>query len=158
MTVLLEPLVVKEENRTYLDIAFNKHMSLKVNIKEASNELKGTFVSLISCVILVRKYTNLLFCLKTYKCCETWYNMTESFILSMERAHRFYIKCLQSLPLTLWIRKKLEFYSENPSLSKPVTDWYVIIIIERKIKEREECMWHQRHFDLFKRKYNNVNI
>ena len=29
--------------------------------------------------------------------CETWYNLTESDILSLERAHRIYIKYMQGL-------------------------------------------------------------
>ena len=51
---LLGPNAVKEEdNYKYLCIMFNKYMSLKVIIKGASDKLKGTFVSLVNCGIVL---------------------------------------------------------------------------------------------------------
>ena len=80
---------------------FNKYMSLKVNIKDASDKLKGTFVSLVNCGIAHEHGLHPLSCQKIYKCsvllkalygCKTWYNMTESDILSLKRTYRFCIK------------------------------------------------------------------
>ena len=66
---LLGPNTVKEEdNYKYLCIMFNKYMSLKVNIKDASDKLKGTFVSLVNCDIVHEHGLHLLSCQKIYKC------------------------------------------------------------------------------------------
>ena len=66
---LLGPNTVKEEdNYKYLCIMFNKYMSLKVNIKDASDKLKGTFVSLVNCGIVHEHGLHLLSCKKIYKC------------------------------------------------------------------------------------------
>ena len=52
---------------------FSKYMSLKINIKDASDKLKGTFVSLVNSGIihenglhpcLVKKSTNVSYCPK----------------------------------------------------------------------------------------------
>ena len=104
---LLGPDTVKEgENYKYLGIMLNKYMSLKVNIKDASDKLKGIFVSLVNCGIVHEHGLHALSCQKIYKCivlpkalygCTTWYNMTESGILSFEREHRFCIKYMQGL-------------------------------------------------------------
>ena len=98
---------VKEgENYKYLGIMLNTNISLKVNIKDAYDKLKGTFVSLVNCGIVHDHGLHPLSCQKIYKCivlpkalygCKTWYNMTESGILSLEIAHRFCIKYVQGL-------------------------------------------------------------
>ena len=95
-----------KENYKYLGIMFNKYMSLKVNIKDAFYKLKGTFISLVNCGIVHEHGLHPLFCQKIYKCivlpkalygCETWYTVTESDILSLERVQRFCIKHMQGL-------------------------------------------------------------
>ena len=103
----LGPNTVKdEENNKYFGILFNKYMSLKVNIKDASDKLKEKFVSLVNCDIVHEHGSHPISCQKIYKCivlpkalygCETWYNMTEYDILSLARAYRFCIKCMQGL-------------------------------------------------------------
>ena len=81
-------------------------MSLKTNIKDTSDKLKGTFVSLANSGIIHKNGLHPLSCQKIYKCivlpkalygCENWNNMTESDVLIMERAHRFCIMYMQGL-------------------------------------------------------------
>ena len=81
-------------------------MSLKTNIKDASDKLKGTFVSLANSGIIHENRLRPLSCKIIYKCivlpkalygCENWNNMTGSDVLIMERAHRFCIKHMQGL-------------------------------------------------------------
>ena len=83
-----------------------KYMSLKINIKDASDKLKGTFVSLVNSGIIHENGLHPLSCQKIYKCivlpkalygCENWNSMTESDVLTIERAHRFCIKYMQGL-------------------------------------------------------------
>ena len=104
---LLGPHTVKEEESyKYLGTMFSKYLSLKANIKDASDKLKGTFVSLVNNGIIHENGLHPLSCQKIYKCivlpkalygCENWSNMTESDVLNMERAHRFCIKFMQGL-------------------------------------------------------------
>ena len=71
---LLGPHTVKEEESyKYLGTMFSKYLSLKAYIKDASDKLKGTFVSLVNNGIIhenglhplsCQKYTNVLFCPK----------------------------------------------------------------------------------------------
>ena len=96
--------VKEDESYKYLGTMFSKYMSLKhvkINIKDASDKLKGTFVSLVNSGIIHENGLHPLSCQKIYKCivlpkalygCENWNNMTESDVLTMERAHRFCIK------------------------------------------------------------------
>ena len=65
---LLGPHTVKEEESyKYLGTMFSKYLSLKANIKDASDKLKGTFVlftRMANIPCLAKKYTNVLFCPK----------------------------------------------------------------------------------------------
>ena len=71
---LLGPHTVKEEESyKYLGTIFSKYLSPKANIKDASDKLKGTFVSLVNNGIIhqnglhplsCQKNTNVLFCPK----------------------------------------------------------------------------------------------
>lgn len=96
--------VNESENYIHLGSNFNKYLNLNVNLKTAIEKLKGTFMSFSSCGLI--RSLNPLSCSKIYKAvvlpkalygCETWYHLTESNILYLERAHRFCIKYSQSL-------------------------------------------------------------
>ena len=59
------------ESLKYLGTMFNKYMSLKDNIKDAYDKLKGTFVSLVSLVhggIIHEQGLHTLSCLRIYRC------------------------------------------------------------------------------------------
>ena len=63
---------VKEgENYKNLGIML-KILALKVNIKDASDKLKGTFVSLVNCGIVHEHGLHPLSCQKIYKCIPIW--------------------------------------------------------------------------------------
>ena len=99
---------IKEgESYKYLDTIFNKYMSIKDNIKDACDKLKGTFVSLVNDGIVHEQGLLSLSCMKIYRCivlpkalygCENWSNLCNSDLLSLERAHRYCIKYMQGLP------------------------------------------------------------
>ena len=96
----------EEESYKYLGVYFSKYLSVKGNIKEASDRLKGTFVSLVNSGIVHENGLHPLSCQKIYRCivlpkalygCENWSQQTETDILTVERAHRYCIKYMQGL-------------------------------------------------------------
>ena len=104
----LGPHIIQEgENYRYLGTSCDKYMSLKASVKEASDKIKGIFVSLMNSGIVSDTGLHPLSCQKIYKSvvlpsalygCESWNNLTESQILTLERAHRYCIKYMQGLP------------------------------------------------------------
>ena len=83
-----------------------KYLSKKVNIKDVTDKLKGTYFSLANSGILLQETLHPLTCITIYKSvvmpkalygCEYIYNITESEMVTLERSHRFCIKGMQSL-------------------------------------------------------------
>ena len=98
--------IQESESYTYLGTIFNKYLSLKDNIKDACDKLKGTFVSLVHGGIIQEQGLHTLSCLKIYRCivlpkalygCENWNNLSNTDIMCLERAHRYCIKYMQGL-------------------------------------------------------------
>ena len=98
--------IMEIENYKHLSVNTNKYLSHTINIKDATDRLKGTFLSLVHSGVLHQDNLNQLTCIKIYNSvvlpkalcgCENWFDLTESEILSLERAHRFCVKHMQSL-------------------------------------------------------------
>ena len=84
----------------------NKYLHIDINVKEAADKLKGTFLSLVNCGLLNSNGLHPLSCKKIYNSvvlpkslygCESWFCLTASQILILERAHRFCVKFMQGL-------------------------------------------------------------
>ena len=103
----LGPNAVDEaENYKHLGVNCNKYLHIDINVKEAADKLKGTFFSLVNCGLLNSNSLHPLSCKKIYSSvvlpkalygCESWFCLTASQILILERAHRFCVKFMQSL-------------------------------------------------------------
>lgn len=103
------PNIIEEtENYKHLGVNCNKYTGLKVNLKEAADKLKGTFLSLVHCGLVDASGLHPLSCKKLYCSvvlpkalygCEVWYNLNETDILLLERAHRYCVKYMQNLRL-----------------------------------------------------------
>ena len=99
----LGPNEIKEsENYKHLGVNCNKYLKLNVNIKDCTDKLKGTFMSIANCGLF--SDLNPLTCIKLYRSvvlpkalygCESWSNLSDSSIIQLERAHRFCIKYMQ---------------------------------------------------------------
>ena len=99
--------IIKEnENYKHLGIINNKYLSKKLNIKDVTDKLKGTYFSLANSGILLQETLHPLTCITIYKSvvlpkalygCEYINNITESEMVTLERSHRFCIKRMQSL-------------------------------------------------------------
>ena len=98
--------IMENENYKHLGVNTNKYLSHTINIKDATDRLKGTFLSLVHSGVLHQDNLHPLTCIKIYNSvvlpkalygCENWFDLTESEILSLERAHRFCVKHMQSL-------------------------------------------------------------
>ena len=72
-------------------------MSLKDNIKDACDNLKGTFVSLVHGGIIQKQGLHALSCLKIYRCivlpkalyqCENLNNLSNTYIMCLENTRR----------------------------------------------------------------------
>ena len=101
-----DDIIKKDENYKHLCIIYNKYLSKDVNIKEATDKLKGTCFSLVISGILLQETLHPLTCSTVYKSivlpkalygCEYMDNFTGSEKLKLERAHRLCIKRMQSL-------------------------------------------------------------
>ena len=97
---------MENENHKHLGIDTNKYLSHKIYIKDATDRLKGTFLSLVHSGVLYQDNLYPLTCIKLYNAvvlpkalygCENWFDITECVILLLERAHRFCVKHMQSL-------------------------------------------------------------
>ena len=84
----------------------NKHFSLDDSVKEAATKLKGTFLSLINSgihegglnpITSKRIYKSVVLSKALYGC-ELWNSLLPKHIDILEKAHRFCVKCMQSLP------------------------------------------------------------
>ena len=91
---------VKEEvNYTHLGVNCNKYLDNGINIKDAVDKLKSTFMSIVNGGLF--NDLNPLTCKTIYKAvvlpkalygCESWSSLTPSQLLLLERAHRFCVK------------------------------------------------------------------
>ena len=103
----LGPNVVNEDiNYKHLGVNCNKYLNINTNIKEATDKLKGTFMSLVNCDLVHSDGLHPLSYEKIYEAvvlpkalygCETWFSLTTNNILLLERAHRFCVKYMQGL-------------------------------------------------------------
>ena len=98
--------VQEDENYKHLGVINNKCLSFKPNIKDSTDKFKGTFFSLINSGIFYEDSFHPLTCKKIYNAvvipkalygCENWSVLTSAELLTLERAHRFCIKRMQSL-------------------------------------------------------------
>ena len=101
-------IVAESENYKHLGVNNNKYLSNKISIQDATHKLKGTFLSLVNSDILNHGALHPLTCKTIYKSivlpkalygCENWDNLNDTELLSLERAHRFCNKHMQSLNL-----------------------------------------------------------
>ena len=92
----------------HLGVNNNKYLNNKISIQDATHKLKGTFLSLVNSGILNHGALHPLTCKTIYKSivlpkalygCENWDNLNDTELLSLERAHRFCVKHMQSLNL-----------------------------------------------------------
>ena len=99
-------IIKEDENYKHLGIINNNFLSKKVNIKDATDKLKGTYFSLVNSGILLQETLHPLTCSTIYKSivlpkalygCEYMDNFTNSEKLILERAHRLCIKRMHSL-------------------------------------------------------------
>ena len=101
-------IVAESENYKHLGVNNNKYLNNKISIQDATHKLKGTFLSLVNSGILNHGALHPLTCKTIYKSivlpkalygCENWDNLNDTELLSLERAHRFCVKHMQSLNL-----------------------------------------------------------
>ncbi|MCG8048788.1 MAG: reverse transcriptase family protein [Candidatus Thiodiazotropha taylori] len=90
----------------HLGIYMNKYLSLDDSIKEAASKLKGTFLSLVNSGIhegglnpisSKRIYKSVVIPKALYGC-ELWNSLLPKHVCILEKAHRFCVKFMQSLP------------------------------------------------------------
>ena len=89
----------------YLGITIERDMTLITVTKEASTKLKTTFLSLVNCRLHEDRFTPLtakhiykhLVLPKSLYGCEVWSLLSPTQLSSLERAHRFCAKFMQSL-------------------------------------------------------------
>ena len=90
----------------HLGVICDKNMSFDNNVKVACNKLKNTFLSIVNCGIhqdglnplTSKRIYNSIVLPKALYGCELWSSLNKKQIMSLERAHRFCIKFMQSLP------------------------------------------------------------
>lgn len=98
--------IQEETQYKHLGIYCNKYMSIDENVKSAVSKLKGTLLSLTNCGIyegglnpLTSKHIYRSIVLpKALYGCELWNNLSHKHLNMLERAHRFCVKYMQSLP------------------------------------------------------------
>ena len=98
---------VSETNQyKHLSVIIDKDMALNEISKEASNKIKSTFLSLVNFGLHKDGLTTLsakhiyksIVLPKALYGCEVWSKLSPTHVLSMERAHRFRAKFMESLP------------------------------------------------------------
>ena len=90
----------------HLGVTCDKTMSIDKNVKLACNKIRNTFLSLVNSGIhqdglnplTSKRIYNSVVLPKALYGCELWSNLNKNHITSLERAHRFCIKFMQSLP------------------------------------------------------------
>ena len=98
--------IEEEESYRHLGVITNKYLKLKLSIKDSADKLKGTFLSLVNSGIYYdnslhpirsRKIYNSVVLPKVMYGCESRCPLTANNLLTLERAHRFCVKYMQSL-------------------------------------------------------------
>ena len=98
-------------NYKHLGVNCNKYLNIDINIKEATDKPKGTFMSLVNCGLNLiysdslhplsfKKIFETVALPKALYGCETWFSLTINNILQLERVHRFCIEYMQGLSTT----------------------------------------------------------
>ena len=90
----------------HLGITIESDMALNTVTKEASTKLKATFLSLVNCGLHEDGFTPLtakhiyksIVLPKALYGCEVWSQLSPTQLSTLERAHRFCVKFMQSLP------------------------------------------------------------
>ena len=90
----------------HLGVICDKTMSIDKNVKLACNKIRNTFLSLVNSGIhqdglnplRSKRIYNSVVLPKALYGCELWSNLNKNHIMSLERAHRFCIKFMQSIP------------------------------------------------------------
>ena len=96
-------------------------MAIDENVKVACNKLRSTLLSLVNCGIYedglnpltTRRIYNSVVLPKTLYGCELWSNIHSSHIMLLERADRFCIKFMQSLPKSAGTDVALSLFGSN---------------------------------------------
>ena len=103
-------IVAESENYKHLGDNNNKYLNNKISIQDEFHKLlkRYTFLSLVYSGILNHGALHPLTCKTTYKSivlpkalygCKNWDNLNDTELLSLERAHRFCVKHMESLNL-----------------------------------------------------------
>ena len=90
----------------HLGVICDKTMSIDKNVKLACNKIRNTFLSLVNSGIhqdglnplTSKRIYNSVVLPKALYGCELWSNLNKNHIMSLEHAHRFCIKFMQSIP------------------------------------------------------------
>lgn len=98
--------VCENDSYTHLGVLFHKDIDLSQVVKECSSKLRKTFLSILNCGIyengihpLSAKHLYEAIVLpKALYGCEMWSELTSDEIQTLEIAHRFCLKVIQSLP------------------------------------------------------------
>ena len=99
-------IIAESENYKLLGVNNNTYLSKKISIQDASHKLKGTFLSLVNSGIFNHGALHPLTCKTIYKStvlpkvlygCKKLDNLSNTELLTLERAHRFCVKHMQSL-------------------------------------------------------------
>ncbi len=98
--------VMEKIKYNHLGVLCHKYLHVDDSVNEACNKLRGTFLSIVNSGIyenglhpLTSKaiYETLVLPKALYGC-ELWYDLNVKTTLSLERAHRFCVKFIQSVP------------------------------------------------------------
>ena len=57
----------EDVNYKHLGDNCNKYLNIDINLKEAANKMKGTFLSLVNCVLIHSESPHTLSCKKIYE-------------------------------------------------------------------------------------------
>ena len=86
--------IMENENYKHLGVNTNKYLSHMINIKDATDRLKGIFLSLVQSGVLHKDNLHPFTCMKIYNSvvlpkalygCENWFDLTGSEILAVTR-------------------------------------------------------------------------
>ena len=103
--------IIKEtENYKHLGFNINKYLNQNISIKESCDKLKGTFFSIMHSGVFYEGTLHPITCNKIYRSVvlpkalygsENWANLFDSEILTLERAHKFCVKHMQSFNIRI---------------------------------------------------------
>ena len=99
-------IIEETENYKHLGFNNNKYLNQTISIKESCDKLKGTFFNFVHSGVFYEGTLHPITCNKIYRSvvlpkalygCENWANLSDSERVTLERAHRFCVKHMQSL-------------------------------------------------------------